>query len=66
MLFTVRHSITVTDYTVHVWRISTVLEMRGEWVPVQRLMRIALTGLTRKILQRAEIIPPIRNTSSVI
>jgi A/G-specific adenine glycosylase len=66
MLFTVRHSITVTDYTVRVWRISMASEIRGEWVPVQRLTRIALTGLARKILQRAEIIAPIRKPRSVI
>jgi A/G-specific adenine glycosylase len=54
--FTLRHSITVTDYTVRVWRGSTLVERRGEWIPVERLERLALTGLARKILYRAEIL----------
>jgi hypothetical protein len=28
----------------------------GKWVPVERLARVALTGLARKILRKAEII----------
>jgi len=51
--FTVRHSITVTDYTVRVWRMSAPLEVRGEWFVLDRLKRVALTGLARKILRRA-------------
>jgi A/G-specific adenine glycosylase len=52
--FTLRHSITVTDYTVRVWRRSAG-DARGEWISVERLGRVALTGLARKILRRAGI-----------
>jgi A/G-specific adenine glycosylase len=52
--FAVRHSITVTDYTVHVWRLAAPVGVRGKWTRTDRLGRIALTGLARKILRRAE------------
>jgi A/G-specific adenine glycosylase len=55
--FTLRHSITVTDYTVRVWRAAAVDQDRGEWIAVERLSRVALTGLARKILRKAEITP---------
>jgi A/G-specific adenine glycosylase len=50
-----KHSITVTDYTVRVWRTNAPRELRGEWVTVDRLRRVALTGLARKILRKAEV-----------
>jgi A/G-specific adenine glycosylase len=53
--FTVRHSITVTDYTVHVWHTS-VPDSRGRWIADERLGKVALTGLARKILRKAKII----------
>ena len=53
--FTLRHSITVTDYTVRVWRDATPSCLRGKWIPLERLGRVALTGLARKILQKAEM-----------
>ncbi len=65
-LFTLKHSITVTNYTVQVWRMTAPSEVCGEWVGVERLARVALTGLARKILRKAEIIAPIRRPSSVI
>ena len=52
---TVKHSITVTDYKVHVWPVSAKID--GEWWPATRLPRLALTGLTRKILRKGGIIP---------
>ena len=52
---TVRHSITVTDYTVHVWPVSA--PSKGEWCRVNRLPKLALTGLARKILRESGIIP---------
>ncbi len=55
-LFTVRHSITVTDYTVQVWRKPAAPGALGEWVAADRLGRVALTGLARKILRKAEIL----------
>ena len=51
-----RHSITVTDYTVRVWRTTASRAKRGEWVAVGRLGRVALTGLARKILRKAGIL----------
>ncbi len=54
-LFTVRHSITVTDYAVHVWHGPSSREF-GKWIPVARLGKLALTGLARKILRKAEIL----------
>jgi len=52
---TVRHSITVTDYTVHVWPVSA--HLNGEWWRADRLPKVALTGLARKILRKSGIIP---------
>jgi A/G-specific adenine glycosylase len=56
LLFTVRHSITVTDYTVRVWSQTAPPGIRGEWVAVERLSKVALTGLARKILRKAEVL----------
>jgi len=53
-LFTVRHSITVTDYTVRVWRADVPTGTRGEWIATNRLAKVALTGLARKILRKAD------------
>ena len=55
-LFTIRHSITVTDYTVQVWRGAAPDRTGGTWFAVDRLRRVALTGLARKVLRRAKII----------
>lgn len=54
---TLRHSITVTDYTVRVRRSASYEIARGEWVALENLRNIALTGLARKILHRAELMP---------
>jgi A/G-specific adenine glycosylase len=54
--FTLKHSITVTNYTVRVWRMTAPLGLRGEWVATTRLGRVALTGLARKILRKAGMI----------
>lgn len=54
-LFNLRHSITVTDYIVRVWRSNAPENLDGKWTPVSRLDRMALTGLARKILRRAKI-----------
>ena len=53
---TLRHSITVTNYTVQVWREAASHDVKGKWVPVSRLEQVALTGLARKILRSAEAI----------
>ncbi len=54
--FTLRHSITVTDYTVKVQRMAVLGGVRGKWVGVDRLARLPLTGLARKILRKAELL----------
>jgi A/G-specific adenine glycosylase len=61
---TFRHSITVTDYTVHVVRnmplrktsLDTPPAAKGKWIAIDRIPRIPITGLTRKILKAGGII----------
>jgi A/G-specific adenine glycosylase len=53
---TVRHSITVTDYTVQVWNSSAPDLNVGIWIPLHRLHKLALTGLTRKILRKVGLL----------
>jgi A/G-specific adenine glycosylase len=52
---TLKHSITVTDYTVLVWRRPAPKRVQGKWIPLDQLPRVALTGLARKILRRTEV-----------
>jgi A/G-specific adenine glycosylase len=54
--FTLRHSITVTDYTVHIWRIKTARASGGRWFPLQQAAALPLTGLARRVLRRAALI----------
>ena len=56
VLFSVRHSITVTDYTVRVIRDESFSRREGRWVKISRLNTLALTGLAKKILHKAGII----------
>lgn len=56
LLFTVRHSITVTDYLVGVVREPAPESQGGQWVKINRLKVLPLTGLTQKILRKAGII----------
>ncbi len=51
-----RHSITVTDYVVHVVRGTESDKVAGTWVAKSRLRSIPLTGLARKILRLAQVI----------
>jgi len=51
---TFRHSITVTDYTVHVLRDRS--RAKGKWVAIHEIPTLPLTGLTRKILRAEGII----------
>ena len=53
---TVRHSITVTDYTVQVWRSSAPNLPAGQWISLHRLSKLALTGLARKILRKTGLL----------
>jgi A/G-specific adenine glycosylase len=61
-LVTVKHSITVTDYTVRIWRMSAPPEISGQWCTIERLPRLALTGLARKILRRSGLFPASAST----
>jgi len=57
---TFRHSITVTDYTVHVVRNAPLPDAppaaKGKWIPIDRIPQIPITGLTRKILKAGGVI----------
>jgi len=54
--FSLRHSITVTDYVVHVVRGNATKNPAGRWLPARRAEALPLTGLTRKILRTAKVI----------
>jgi A/G-specific adenine glycosylase len=54
--FTLRHSITVTDYTVRVMPGPVPGKSRGQWVSKARIRHLPLTGLTRKILRQTQVI----------
>jgi A/G-specific adenine glycosylase len=56
--FILRHSITVTDYTVRVRRLPAPPNIPGQRIPLHRLPSYPLTGLARKILRKAELISP--------
>jgi len=62
---TFRHSITVTDYTVHVIRNAPLRRApalkaspaaKGKWIAIDRIPQMPITGLTRKILKAGGII----------
>src|SRR5437868_9397276 len=53
---TLRHSITVTDYTVRVSRQPPPLHGPGRWVPRAQITRLPLTGLARKILRATKVV----------
>jgi A/G-specific adenine glycosylase len=55
-LLSLRHSITVTDYTVHVLKQRAPGGVKGCWIPCSDLPDLPLTGLTRKILRKAGMI----------
>ena len=61
--FTVKHSITVTDYTVRVW-LNPSDRIDGQWFPMYRLRKLALTGLARKILRKAELLGKSKSYTS--
>ena len=54
--FTLRHSITVTDYVVRVMQSPARSGSEGRWVQEERIARLPLTGLARKILRQAQVI----------
>jgi A/G-specific adenine glycosylase len=51
-----RHSITMTDYRVRVEKGSAPEDVNGQWVRESRIPSLPLTGLARKILQKAKVI----------
>jgi len=57
---TFRHSITITDYTVHVLRNAPLAgaprAAKGKWIAMDRIPQMPITGLTRKILKAGGII----------
>jgi A/G-specific adenine glycosylase len=55
-VLSLRHSITVTDYQVNVMEIATPQKGSGRWMSRSRLASLPLTGLARKILQRAVLL----------
>lgn len=55
-LLTVRHSITDTDYLVHVYERKTKGDGGGKWFGHADLHRLALTGLTRKVLRKVGVL----------
>ena len=62
LVLKVRHSITTTDYTVSVWQNGVSEDIHGKMIPLQRLPRLAMTGLARKILRHAGLM----TTSNVL
>jgi A/G-specific adenine glycosylase len=54
--FKLRHSITITDYTVEVLHGEPPEGSNGRWIPRSRVSAMPLTGLTRKIFRRSNII----------
>jgi len=56
VLFRVRHSITVTDYVVNVVAQSEIKAESGKWIDRRKAHKLPLTGLTKKILRKANII----------
>ena len=52
---TLRHSVTVTDYTVRVVLGKISRDVSGTWISEHRLNKLALTGLARKILRAVEV-----------
>ncbi|MBV9075043.1 MAG: A/G-specific adenine glycosylase [Acidobacteria bacterium] len=57
-LLTVKHSITQTDWTVRVFPASQSASLRGgRWIRLAEVSRQPLTGLTRKVLRKLELLP---------
>ncbi len=55
-VLTLRHSITVTDYTVRVRQEAAPDGSAGKWITKDRIETLPLTGLARKILRAAKIL----------
>lgn len=55
-LFTLRHSITNTDYKVHVVRQKNLPDNDFQWFSFAKAERLPLTGVARKVLRKAGLI----------
>jgi A/G-specific adenine glycosylase len=55
-LLKVRHSITVTDYSIMVYPAKPSQLQRGTWVQLKSLSKLPLTGLARKILKALNLL----------
>jgi A/G-specific adenine glycosylase len=53
--FTLRHSITISDYLVSIY-ILPGAKLPGQWIPLAKIDALPLTGLTRKALRRAQLL----------
>jgi len=53
---TFRHSITVTDYLVHIVNCELPEGTEGKWITKSRVASLPLTGLARKVLRAAKVI----------
>lgn len=57
-LLSVKHSITTTDWRVSVFsRNKPKAGTEGQWIPEDDISRLPLTGLTRKILRKLNVLP---------
>lgn len=54
-LFRVRHSITITDFSISVRSVKEPIG-KGQWIATSELKGIALTGLARKVLRLAGLL----------
>ena len=56
-LFKVRHSITTTDWTISVFAQARAdFDNGNQWIPIRELPYLPLTGLTRKVLRKLELL----------
>ena len=55
-LLKLKHSITVTDFTVYVFDLNPASAEEGKWVRLSAVHRLPLTGLARKILTRTGLL----------
>lgn len=51
-----KHSITSTDWSINVYTSRASARSEETWVPLSRFARLPLTGLTRKILRRTNLL----------
>ncbi|HEX3436754.1 MAG TPA: A/G-specific adenine glycosylase [Pseudacidobacterium sp.] len=63
LLFTVRHSITTTNYSVDIFRFASDEECllsrskTRKWIKIKEMTALPLTGLARKVLKRLHFFP---------